>query len=652
MNITEPESRNGGLQDLGDFSPQFGPPEHATCREWDKRGLLTNASLPGVHKAVDASKIEQLFGFSYDDLRRNFENVPLDTVPDGREAISSKFKGVVVLGQKLFESAKHGVSSIHAGKDQVEFSALPCTVLVPVAANIWALCAETSGRTWTFGAYEKALQPLIQNNRFSTFPLVGDLHLDGKPIEAEVLRKLGLFRASFKPPASDSSLVMNDTCTTTVLGHGGRSVIIPCGVTVPLVSTPHGGWRFPTDQDSDILLKDELLSKRSMVVAMQFIGVGIRRYLYHLTSVVEGASSTLKPDDSVLCVERIRAVQSEVMTVQSERYAGKSGIFLDQVHQPNFNPCPTGGQVSGPMAHAMDKLLLERGAELSGVVIGSLKILDKAELDAALGYDSKMVSPELNIACRVVFDDTLRLDEIAPAKRTDLQTWSECYDIYLKSRYGNATDVERFGHLEEVGRIIGLNLRICFGSELCTAGFQNTMNNLSSFGRMVDTEGMQRWESPIQFASLMHSWMSDLGELVRRVAPEGDLKASQVAFRSLLRSLYNNNLVEFDGATFSDRELNVLAATSTASFINGWLEDNGLEFDREEMLSAIALVGELQKSSEAKAEFDSLLDDLRESPMLKLTHTYLSFLANHFGKSGTHTLGSSPVPILVPYSRD
>ena len=474
--------------------------------------------------------------------------------------------------------------------------------------------------------------------------MLGEFYLDGEPVPPGTLLKLGVLRAGFKP-AGEFGREEGVTGKTTVLAYGGRSVLIPCGFELPFVRTDRGGLRLPDDSEFNGAEEPPGGFIKKQVVAVQYIGTGVRRYLYHLKGR-NGIGDTLPPGETEIRYPGIDSAQSPVRFVQSDRYAGRSGIFLDQVHQPVFRATPTGGQFTAPGAVVVDRYLLGSGAELSGIMIGSLKILTKARLDEVLGRDSGMVAPELNVGCRVIFDDTMRLDQIAPERAGTRRDWAPEYRRYIRERYGSDDPAALRSHLREVGRIFGHNLKILFAAELTTERVQVSMNNFSSYGRLIDTESFRRWVNPIDFAVVTHQWLRDLRELIRRTAPDADAEAQAGPFLTLFRTIFGNDSVELPESIGKRGGISKTAAYLTASLVNGWLEMEGLAFDGAKILEAFERYRRPDGSPDPHAK--ALAAAVREKPWIEQQHIYLTALSEHFGALGAHEPGEPLIDILEP----
>ena len=254
---------------------------------------------------------------------------------------------------------------------------------------------------WSNGDMARIIQPLKLHNGRAIVPFVGDLYLRGEPLSGEVSDQLGLNFVAYGP---------SELLTYPVFLSGGRSVLIPGHFPLVVRPTDEGGYELFTDPHEAIRLVQEHGEEGDGTftvlhgIAAQYIGTGTRRILY--SDRPKNADGTVSLDEDEFIVRFDDYPEnSNVVFVQKRSIAGKSGLPVDVRHQQN-GLAPTGGMSTAQLSLERDALFLRHGLRMSGVTVATALLIRKALLDQALGEDSKMPVEEIEIALRIILDDT------------------------------------------------------------------------------------------------------------------------------------------------------------------------------------------------------------------------------------------------------
>jgi hypothetical protein len=282
-------------------------------------------------------------------------------------------------GQTLIEYAKAGASGFRVGEKGDVVPSLG--IGEPLRLGEACFCVR-AGKEWHLGDLARAVMPFKMPSRGSLFPFMGDLHIEGRALTESEITALGISGAGM--PGSNAQPV---PVAYPVICYGGRGILIPCAMKIPVKRSDSQGYVFAgellasckTPEDSKAAFEKGL--RFIHAIGFQFSGVGIQRYVYH-SALKRAGRVDLAPTEVILGEDQIFEKQP-IAIVQRQDYAGKSGIFLDQRHQP-AGPDPSGASRTGPQSVERDAKLWAQGAHMSGVTLTYLPLLSKEELDHAL----------------------------------------------------------------------------------------------------------------------------------------------------------------------------------------------------------------------------------------------------------------------------
>lgn len=137
--------------------------------------------------------------------------------------------------------------------------------------------------------------------------------------------------------------------------------------------------------------------KNLRVLAAQFKGVGLSRYIYHAVRKNKDDTVELQEGDVLLQVGdqgQQKALKATYMEfAQRPEYEGMEGIFLDVRHQ-FWEDNPTGGLSNVRKGVERDMRLLAEGARMSGVTMGYVPLLTRVQLEEVDG-EARMVCDEI-----------------------------------------------------------------------------------------------------------------------------------------------------------------------------------------------------------------------------------------------------------------
>lgn len=400
------------------------------------------------------------------------------------------------------------------------------------------------GKQWSNGQLADMMQPLRASKHGVLIPLVGSIYAAGENlINPDVENSLPIAASAFPGKDFDRSKPADPALNDIVMGsypmylHGGRSVILPAALPIPVIRHPAGGYEVLSSMEqfneytTDRALAEEKGFTILKSVVTQYIGVGIRRYVYHAKNVATDGKVDLNSDEVIINTKaQEKLAGGSVTIVQDTRYAGERGVFLDVRHQPDTD-APTGGLTTAQYAIDLDRRLFAHGAKLGGITLGSTVLTTKAAVDALLGSDSGMINESIEVAYRAIFDDTLRLDALI-GKNHDSTEPSPPFKEFIQRDYGTYTDKNRDAYLAELHRTVAHNLAICFSLDLTVRPYQPTDDNLSIYGKILDSENFEKMDAPYDFIHLARSWVENLQD----VAEAGGITASEYLASELFHS--------------------------------------------------------------------------------------------------------------------
>jgi len=427
-------------------------------------------------------------------------------------------------------------------------------------------------RQWNMGSGGSGMfQPFIQDEDDVILPLLGKIYVNGEDISSdpEKMRKMGM---EFVKGDDGADATHPGFCT------GGRNMLFPGKFEVPGFKTREGGLLpIPLEQLRDIADRkivgginefeaalDRVLREthtrddhglsydnykkrefenalfKSVIdslnqggnevanivegIAVQLKGVGLMRYTYHLNKSHDDGSVELQDGDIVVkptdAREQANLDRRGVVLAQRPGYDGESGMFLDILHE-FFDKSPTGCIYSEEKGIERDIALWSSGAEMSGITLGYIPFLSKVQVDEACGKPTRMVCEQTVMAVRVILDHTLRLNHLSkenPGGGPSPEFKEFIANENHMASNGDITDYTEEGrdrYLSQLNKTVGKNLNICFEEELTVMNRQNTGENMSVYGRIIDSQSFIDVKSRYQGRSLAALWLRDLGRVAK-----------------------------------------------------------------------------------------------------------------------------------------
>ncbi|MCI5066556.1 hypothetical protein MRY87_12610 [bacterium] len=364
-----------------------------------------------------------------------------------------------------------------------------------------------TNQSWRNGNDTRFIHPTKLTQQAHTVPLIGEIYHKGKPLSEDQLAELGIFGDGYSDSHGDPQLF-----TAPVFADGGRSILLPGKFPFFLKPNKAGGYTlaglsdFNTQAAFHTAVESGEIEQRD-VVALQYKGIGTERYLYHVAPKESNGRVVLAEDDFILSGEDIPQSDKRAF-VQRSGYAGKQGIFLDLQHQPGGSD-PTGGLSSGIVDQERDAKLLAHGAYLGGFTFDSIVLFTRAELERVLGEPSAMVSEQVEVSVRALFEDTHRLDVLTKQESNGKSPNFAVRQLLMRD-YGaeGAEQVEQY--LSRLAGNMGLNTRVCLGCGYTVPKYQRTRDGFHIYGGILDSENFTEMKHRFQSLILVDRWLSDL----------------------------------------------------------------------------------------------------------------------------------------------
>ncbi len=493
---------------------------------------------------------------------------------------------MVMTDDQIVDFASHGVSGFHRGTD----GRMVATNIGRPLHAVNMRFMQVKGREWetpTGGStmFRPFKTGIGENSDDVILPLVGGIWLEGEDItkNPEILEKLGISMVCGKDGAE---------ATHPAFMSGGRSIVLPGQYMLPAFKNNVGGYGFITldrlqkamspdgntgvvDQLSDRvrdrlgklherqkvdMSKDEFVGryfeqefmsqaleaseqasykwgKLEKAVAVQYKGVGTRKYVYHLDKQdKEGVH--IQIGDQLLKVsdaneeQRYRSASLGMAQRTEYDYADKSGTFLEIVHE-YFDKSPTGGIYSEMKSYKRDQVLWGEGAQMSGITTGFVRFLNRVDIDTAFGKPTRMVCEETVMAERVILDDTHRLASFTE-RRGDPGKPSDEFQLFIEGNYdGGYSDAHRSDYLEQLSSNVGKNMGICLDVGLTCAKEQNSAENLSLWGRIIDSQSFMDMKNRYQCGSLIGNWIQNVMDTAKNTGLTAEQYFKSQHFKTL-----------------------------------------------------------------------------------------------------------------------
>jgi hypothetical protein len=408
-----------------------------------------------------------------------------------------------------------------------------------------------AGRQWHLPAAQDLFQPFRTVGDAIIIPFLGDFYVNGRRITEEELERMG---ATFLKDAQGGDVKLP------AFVSGGRSLVYFGRLKLPGFTTDEGGLCFfdsreelearlpnslptirqateeslrQTYEESDKSLTFDEFRRREEErafftivvnglsqaqppgaemlegVAVQLKGTGLYEYLYHLVRKHPDGRIELAPGEAVARVSGVDPGE-DASFAQRQTYEGVSGIPLDVLHQ-FYDKDPTGGLTSSEADVERDRRLLARGAVMGGVTLGWVVLFTKEQLDKALGFESGMVSPQIVVSLRLVLRDSERLKVLA-AHNPNPGEPTEVFKHLIERDYGSSADFED-SMRDYLGRLsgnLGGNMRECLAEGLTVNENQDTADNLTTYGGILDSRDFRRMRNRFQCFPLVFNWIRDL----------------------------------------------------------------------------------------------------------------------------------------------
>lgn len=359
--------------------------------------------------------------------------------------------------------------------------------------------------------YAPSIVPITGPNGEVAVPLVGGFLWRGEDISS-------LQNANF--PINVARERDGKAATIPVYMKGGRSILIPVDTHIHYRQLTSGGLELPTEPVTN---EDAFLKKR--VIAFQYVGVGTHAYIRHF----------FIPDGQLPAGQAYYSINgSAARSITDPRYWAKSGIILDLRHQ-RATEAPIGAMVDCEKVVAMERRLLENGAQIGAVTVGYLPLLTKDELNKIVNCDSGApFSDCIAVQVKAILDSTNRLTILIDSTRRETTTSLQQIDEIVR-RAGLAEELELTAHayfpddlnselryLSRLGNNLGTNFRAAIRSKLTIPWNENAAENLSLSGMLCDVENFEECHEPYNFASMALKWIDILISLSRISQLESD----------------------------------------------------------------------------------------------------------------------------------
>jgi|GEM_PF-6466139 len=391
------------------------------------------------------------------------------------------------------------------------------------------------GAAWSHPEFSP-FHPLKNHHEQPALPIIGDLWLDGEPLSEDVLSALGISPCGAPVTDSDGNQsVVLASCN--VFRSGGRAFLLPVRTILPLVPTSEGGLKIPSLDDIQDSSRDKTLTVKP-VVAFQYTGIGMGRYLYHAAPKDQAGRVLMDEAKDVIVEAENLPCKAGVAIVQRTEYAGKSGIFLDIRHQAS-SVSPTGGLADDTISIERDALLLRHGATMGGITINSASILQRKKLEQVLGRTLDLPWENLHVLVRAIFDSSHRLSafSISTGKSFATQilpeilgTTTEKFSTELRDEY-----------LTKLATTLGHNASICLGLSLTLPTDQVALDNLSVFGGILDSENFVPMRSRYEALGVIKLWVQSLVTVATACGVELDELRRGKIVESFARALLPNS---------------------------------------------------------------------------------------------------------------
>ncbi|MFC2163300.1 hypothetical protein ACFLRF_06420 [Candidatus Altiarchaeota archaeon] len=538
--------------------------------------------------------------------------------------------------EKVIELANEGLSGVGWRDGNVAAELLGRPILCRDVRFV-----KVEGARWEMPGAPLMYQPFKTEDDAVILPLVGGIHSEGNDLMADP-------QTMEKLPVSMVKTDDGSDVKYPAFVQGGRSILMPLKVHVPGIKNTDGGFEIfdlkelegamdqvlgtKNSSDHKIQLERQLkgewereshglgweqykaqewertyflgafqvfndlgqevgkeYARMLEGVAVQIKGVGNDRYMYHAVKKNPDGTVEKHPDDKILRAHGRDLTATDggslVELAQRQEYEGKDGIFTDIRHQ-YYQDAPTGGLASAKVAIERDRLLLSKGARMSGITMGYARLLTRQQLMEA-GTGSQMVCDELVVSLRVILDDTHRLDMFKYPPNEEGKPSVE-FELLMKRETGNAigdfSEGDRDKYLDRLSDNIGHNLKVVLDNGLTATKDQDTMGNLSIYGGILDTESFTVMRNKYQGATLVDQWYQDMmkaavstgmsapdylrsghfrrlamnfmggdgGKIADEVSKESDKKIVATALRKLKREWVKKALEE-DGNPLTDQ---------------------------------------------------------------------------------------------------
>lgn len=416
--------------------------------------------------------------------------------PDAAQEVF--FKKTPTLVRDLIELCNFPISGFSLQKNVHILSNLGAPLEV-IAAKVVVL----RDREWQFPALARCIQPLkfgtdqLNGGKVAFIPFRGEIFFNGKPLDDEIGEKIGIHNLH--------TINSKEEVFIPAYRIGGRGLMLPVLVNIPVMETEQGGFRIPTSEEYK---QDWKVIKG---IAIQYCGVG-SAYSYNVREKNDSGfyETELGEVEFPLPKEDPRFTR-----VIRNIYQGQEGIFIDQQHE-SYADAPTGGTsvLATEKDIRLDQLLWAHGAEMAGVKLSSINLLDKSRIDSALGNDSRMPCEGLSISIRIYFRDTHRLSAItAYAGKDNNKEGEEIFKRLIKRDYGDYTKEFANQYLNEISRNLGKNIRICLNLGITLKQNQVSADNLGLYGGILDSENFFEMTNRFQIRPLIDLWLRDLVDL-------------------------------------------------------------------------------------------------------------------------------------------
>lgn len=387
------------------------------------------------------------------------------------------------------------------------------------------------GAAWSHAEFS-VFHPLKSHRGQPAFPMMGELWLDGEPLSDEVLSQTGISPCG--APVTDAQGEQSTTLARcNAFRSGGRAFLLPARAVIPLLPTPEGGYRIVSlDELEESSDRDHVTWKP--VVAFQYTGVGMPRYVYHAAKKDEAGRVYMDESKDVIIKAQALPERVGVELVQRSQYAGRSGIFLDVRHQVG-GTSPSGGLADDTITIERDALLLRHGATMGGVTINSAPLLQRAKLEEILGRPLDLPWEHLQVLVRAIFDASHRLSVFSLATG-ELFAREILPEILGTTKEEFPAEV-RNDYLNRLATTLGRNAAICLKLSLTLPTDQVAIDNLNIFGGILDSENFVPMRSRYEALGVIKLWMETLVTVASACGVQpNDFRQSQI-IESFARAL-------------------------------------------------------------------------------------------------------------------